>query len=92
MRWRGLPFLPLLLAQAAPNDYSQPDAWLCRPGRADACAVDLTATVVSANGKLAREKWSADTDPAIDCFYVYPTVSNDLTPNSDMPRAPKSGA
>jgi hypothetical protein len=66
------------------NDYSKADSWLCRPGRKDACAVDMTATVVAANGKLARENWVADPKAPIDCFYVYPTVSNDTTPNSDM--------
>ena len=39
-----------LAAQApapAKNDYSKPDTWLCRPGVSDdACAVDLTTTVV----------------------------------------------
>jgi DUF3089 family protein len=69
---------------AASNDYSDGKSWLCRPGRQDACAVDLTTTVVAANGKLTVEKWSPKPDAPIDCFYVYPTVSNDSTPNSDM--------
>lgn len=68
----------------ASNDYNDGKAWLCRPGRQDACAVDLNTTVVSANGKLTAEKWSPKSDAPIDCFYVYPTVSNDPTPNSDM--------
>ena len=67
-----------------PNDYSDGKTWLCRPGRHDACDVDLTATVIAANGALAREGWTADPDASIDCFYVYPTVSTDPTPNSDM--------
>ena len=66
------------------NDYARPETWLCRPGRADACAVDLTTTLVAKNGGLKRETWAADTKAAIDCFYVYPTVSLDKTPNSDM--------
>jgi hypothetical protein len=76
---------PRAAAPAAPqNDYGKRDAWLCRPGRKGACAVDLAATIVSADGTLAREGWSADPKPAVDCFYVYPTVSADPTPNSDM--------
>src|SRR5438046_1938155 len=59
------------------NDYSKGETWLCRPGRQDACAVDLTTTVVAANGKLTREEWTADRQAPIDCFYVYPTVSLD---------------
>src|SRR5262249_12001759 len=76
-------------AAATKNDYSKAEAWLCRPGRQDACAADLTTTVVAANGKLTEEKWKADPKAPIDCFYVYPTVSNDQTPNSDMDAGPE---
>lgn len=70
--------------QPAPNDYTDPANWLCRPGRADACAADQTATVVNADGSESKEAWSADPNAPIDCFYVYPTVSTEPTPNSDM--------
>src|SRR5207245_1837349 len=39
-------------------------------------------------GKLTRETWSVDPNAPIDCFYVYPTVSTDQTPNSDMTADP----
>ena len=71
-----------------PNDYRDGKAWLCRPGRTDACAIDHTTTVIAADGKLAREPWTADPGAPIDCFYVYPTVSTDPTPNSDMTADP----
>lgn len=74
---------------AAKNDYGKGDTWLCRPGREDACAVDLTTTIVAANGKLTEEKWKANPSAPIDCFYVYPTVSLDPTPNSDMNAGPE---
>jgi hypothetical protein len=67
-----------------PNDYSRDASWLCRPGRHDACSVDLATTVVRADGTLTREPWTAATNAPIDCFYVYPTVSTDTTPLSDM--------
>jgi hypothetical protein len=70
------------------NDYSDAKSWLCRPGGHDACDVDLTTTVIAADGKLTRETWSADPNAPIDCFYVYPTVSTDSTPNSDMTADP----
>lgn len=73
----------------AKNDYSNPDSWLCRPGRQDACTVDLSTTVVAASGKLTHEKFAANAKAPIDCFYVYPTVSNDPTPNSDMIPGPE---
>ena len=78
---------PAAAAEAPkPNDYADPKTWLCRPGRKDdACgSVDETATIVAADGKLTRETWTADPSAPIDCFYVYPTISTDPTPNSDM--------
>jgi hypothetical protein len=74
----------LVSAQTTPNNYSDSKSWLCRPGEAGACDVDLTTTVIAADGKLSPETWSANTNAPIDCFYVYPTVSTDRTPNSDM--------
>ena len=73
----------VLLAQDTVS-YGNADAWLCRPGRSDACAVDLTTTVVAPDGRQSREYWSANANAAIDCFYVYPTVSRDTTDHSDM--------
>ena len=77
---------PLLAADHPKNDYSKPENWLCRPGLAgDVCAASkLDSTTVEANGRLKVEKWKADPKAAVDCFYVYPTVSNDATANSDM--------
>jgi hypothetical protein len=71
-----------------PNDYSDPKSWLWKPGRHDACDVDLATTIIAADGKLTRETWKADPKAPIDCFYVYPTVSTDSTPNSDMTADP----
>jgi len=72
-----------------PIDYSDSKTWLCRPGRTDdACAIDHTTTIVAADGKLTREPWKADPNAPVDCFYVYPTISTDPTPNSDMTADP----
>jgi hypothetical protein len=79
------PAAPIILR--AP-DYTQDADWLCRPGRADACAADQTATVIAANGKRTIEPFAAAAAPKFDCFYVYPTVSLDLTPNSDLDAGP----
>ncbi|HEY1633101.1 MAG TPA: DUF3089 domain-containing protein [Rhizomicrobium sp.] len=75
-------------AAAKANDYLDPANWLCRPGRKDACASDQTATVVAPGGKETVETWTADPNAPIDCFYVYPTVSTDPAPNSDMIAGP----
>jgi hypothetical protein len=65
-------------------DYSDGKTWLCRPERQDACAIDLTTTVIAADGTFKRETFAADPKAPIDCFYVYPTVSTDPGVNSDM--------
>jgi hypothetical protein len=83
------PAQPAAAPPSAPNDYKDDASWLCRPGRTgDACDVDLTTTVVAADGTMTRETWAADPKAPIDCFYVYPTVSTDATPNSDMSQDP----
>jgi Protein of unknown function (DUF3089) len=76
---------PAAAVQApTPNDYTDDKNWLCRPGRQDACAVDLATTVIAADGSLTHEAWTAEPNAPIDCFYVYPTISTDQAPNSDM--------
>lgn len=68
-----------------PADYTKADNWLCRPDRpSDACDTNLDTTIVKADGTLTIEKFTPAADPPIDCFYVYPTVSLDETPNSDL--------
>ena len=70
-----------------PNNYADAKTWLCRPDlprEQNACDIDNTTTVVSASGTFTRETWRANPNPTIDCFYVYPTVSTDPTPTSDM--------
>lgn len=71
-------------AQIAPApDYAQEAAWLCRPGRDDACGGSLAVTAVAATGKTKVIEPKIPASPPIDCFYVYPTVSTDAAPNSD---------
>jgi hypothetical protein len=65
-------------------DWSQGQNWLCLPGRQDACVVPLDAAVVSPNGSVRIETFKAAKSPAIDCFYVYPTVSLDPFSSSDL--------
>ncbi len=66
-------------------DYSDASNWLCHPSKAsDACDVDLSTTIVEPSGRTSLETADAAENPAFDCFYVYPTVSLDPTPNSDM--------
>ncbi|MGM0633905.1 MAG: DUF3089 domain-containing protein, partial [Pseudomonadota bacterium] len=70
-------------------DYSEPDNWLCRPDNPRACAIDMDSTIVHADGRLAREAFGRQNEAVVDCFYVYPTVSQDSTANSDMEAGPE---
>ena len=59
--------------------------WLCRPGLADdPCTRDLASTSVGPDGTTAVQTPAPATDPGIDCFYIYPTVSAQQTMNSDL--------
>jgi len=70
-------------APRAPN-YTNDSTWLCLPGRADICSTPLATTALSANGYGSNGKSEVAKDPPLDCFYVYPTVSNDQAMNSDL--------
>ncbi|QDZ08999.1 DUF3089 domain-containing protein [Sphingomonas panacisoli] len=89
---------PVAPAPAAPAfapipapDYNTDAAWLCRPGRQDACAVDQNVTVIPATGKgkVVKFRPAPAASTLYDCFYVYPTVSLDPTPNSDLNIGPE---
>jgi hypothetical protein len=71
--------------------YADEANWLCLPGKAgDVCTeTNLDATVVEADGTTEVEPFVPADDPPIDCFYVYPTISADPTPNSDLVAGPE---
>ncbi len=71
-----------------PADYRVASNWLCRPGRPDACAANLAATVIAADGTTSTLTAEANADAAIDCFYVYPTASNDPHENAPLVASP----
>lgn len=68
----------------ADGPYGSPEAWLCRPGRDDTCAGPQATTVIAADGTQSVEARQPLPNAAIDCFYVYPTISEDPNPNSSM--------
>lgn len=71
---------PLRLPDPATNpDYSSFGVWACRPDtKNDACDIDLTAVEILPDGKTKIIPFTPAPDPAIDCFYVYPTVDMGL--------------
>jgi hypothetical protein len=59
--------------------------WLCRPDRVpNPCTADLTASAVTATGVTHREPPPAKQPTDLDCFYVYPTVSEQSTSNANL--------
>jgi pimeloyl-ACP methyl ester carboxylesterase len=72
--------------------YSGGDNWLCHPALADAdnvCASNLDTTRVFADGSTEIEPHMRETEPKVDCFYVYPTGSFDPGINSDLEEGPE---
>ena len=69
---------------AAAPDYADEANWLCLPGRADTCAQPLPTTALNPNGYGSTGQVTPAADAKVDCFYVYPTVSQDKGMNSDL--------
>lgn len=69
--------------------YRNPEVWLCLPDTVDVCDSDLRATAVYPNGTTQVIVAEKITNPAVDCFYVYPTASRDMAPNSDLVPSPE---
>ena len=77
------------LAQPTPDaTYDAPETWLCRPGRADLCSADQAVTTLTADGQRTVQVLKPQADAPIDCFYVYPTISQDPNPHSTLQPGP----
>jgi hypothetical protein len=64
---------------------ARPTVWLCRPDLVDnPCEGDLDATVVERDAATRREPFKPADAPGVDCFYIYPTVSD--LPADNAPR------
>ena len=64
--------------------YSDPTHWTCRPDMADTCDDDTSVTMINADGSTEVQTFAVDPDAPVDCFYAYPTASEDATLNSDL--------
>ena len=79
----------LLLAGFAllPGAASAETVWLCKPGMADnPCRDTLQTTIQQPDGSERVINPRLPARPRVDCFYVYPTVSEDPGTNSDKDR------
>lgn len=75
-----------LLALPGAASAASHTVWLCRPGmRANPCEPGLATTRFTPAGKrLGVERIPEPRHPRIDCFYVYPTVSDQKTPEATL--------
>ena len=74
------------VAAKKPKKVKDTTTWLCKPGIPDnPCEPGFATTVVSPTGQaVGTTTPKADRKRKFDCFYVYPTVSNDPDLNSDL--------
>jgi hypothetical protein len=78
--------LAALALTAGPAAAAPPDdtVWLCKPGaQPNPCEGSLETTVVSPAGQSSVET-PKQSKRKIDCFYVYPTASDQQGPNADL--------
>lgn len=73
-------------AGAVPAVGSANTVWLCKPGQPSGpCTPGLSTTLYTpALVNIGVRQPKAVARPAIDCFYVYPTVSNQPTGNANL--------
>jgi hypothetical protein len=90
---------PVAIAPTAPagstppvsggTDYSVVAHWVCRPGADSVCTTGLDASVQNADGSTTAQPFTAAADPPIDCFYLYPTVSQEQMEFADLTDSPE---
>ena len=67
--------------------------WLCKPGVSpNPCLGSLETTYIEPDGRSRVENPPNARDPKVDCFYVYPTVSDQKSTNSDRTIEPEQVA
>ncbi len=100
-RRRGAPAIALvvglaafaLLALAGVAQAKSGTVWLCKPGKKpNPCLTSRDTTVVTYNGTMRHEEVQTAAKahkPPVDCFYVYPTVSEQEGPNADLTIEPQ---
>jgi hypothetical protein len=83
-------FLIATVATPAAADPAPGTVWLCHPGLpSDPCNPDLTTTRYNAQGKVTAVKHIPRPYTKIDCFYVYPTTSDQPGPVANFDIGPE---
>src|SRR3954452_5444237 len=81
--WTAALVLALMCAFA--SQASAKTKWLCKPGMSnDPCVGSLDTTYFSTTGQLLPQPAvKILNEKRVDCFYVYPTVSDQQGPNAN---------
>ncbi len=78
------------VALLAPTVAQSSTTWLCRPGmKNNTCASSQKTTTISSSGKRTVSTPSTPKSPKVDCFYVYPTTSDQNKPVADFTITPE---
>ena len=73
----------MVITGAAAAPAAAETVWVCKPGQAsNPCRESLRTTVYEPNGSARVVDPPIPANPPVDCFYVYPTVSNQPGPNA----------
>ena len=83
--------VPAVAESAGAKSASAPKTtWLCKPGQSpDPCTQNISSAVVPAVGAPTVVHVAQPSSPPVDCFYAYPTVSSQSTPNSNLTVGPE---
>lgn len=74
----AVPFVTTLAEtlRETPTDYADPAHWAClgaaEPG---VCAGPFPMAAILTDGTVDLRPWTPDPAPALDCFYIYPTMN-----------------
>ena len=80
---RALLLAVIAAAALVPAPASASTTWVCKPGmERDPCRPGLDTARFSPTGALLGTSTPRPRRPRIDCFYVYPTVSDQPTPTA----------
>jgi hypothetical protein len=67
--------------------------WLCHPGQTpDPCTASLSTTMLSGHGRKQVVDYPQASNPGVDCFYLYPRVTLQTTPNATLAIQPQETA
>lgn len=75
--------LTVLLGLASPAKAGT--VWLCKPGaKNNPCEASSKSTALLPDKSVRAEKTAGAAKPKVDCFFVYPTVSNQKAGNANL--------